>query len=149
MEKKTDSSVLAKPKQVLTQALHAVRGENTQQLIESFTSEMTLVAEGLCDDQSRLRKRVDEVQRESESDRQNLQDAVDMLDRTLNENQKELDRRLSDLGHRLDEIEKKTQKKESYLGKWKIPSGFMPQLILLASIVAGAWVLVTLLNLFH
>ena len=149
MEHKTENSVLAKPRQILTQALHAVRGDNTQQLIESFTSEMTLVAEGLCDDQSRLRKAVEDVQRETESNRQSLKDELDMLDRTLTENQKETERRLQDLGHRLDAIEKSKQKKEHHIGKLKIPEGFMPQLILLTSIVAGAWVLVTLLNLFH
>ena len=30
-----------------------------------------------------------------------------------------------------------------------MPDGFMPQLIVLASIIAGAWVLVTILNLFQ
>ena len=31
-------------------ALKMVKGENTNQLIEQFTAEMTLVAEGLCED---------------------------------------------------------------------------------------------------
>lgn len=148
MEQKNDHSVLAKPKQLLTQALHAVRGDDTQQLVEAFTSEMTLVAEGLCDDQSQLRKNVEDVRRESESNRQNLQDALDMLERTLDENQKEMDRRLTDLGRRMDALEKNGKKKELHIGKWKMPDGFMPQLIVLASIIAGAWVLVTILNLF-
>ena len=111
MEQKNDHSVLAKPKQLLTQALHAVRGDDTQQLVEAFTSEMTLVAEGLCDDQSQLRKNVEDVRRESESNRQNLQDALDMLERTLDENQKEMDRRLTDLGRRMDALEKNGKKK--------------------------------------
>ena len=145
MEQKNDHSVLAKPKQLLTQALHAARGDDTQQ----FTSEMTLVAEGLCDDQSQLRKNVEDVRRESESNRQNLQDALDMLERTLDENQKEMDRRLTDLGRRMDALEKNGKKKELHIGKWKMPDGFMPQLIVLASIIAGAWVLVTILNLFQ
>ena len=37
-------------------ALKMVKGENTTQLIEQFTAEMTLVAEGLCEDQNKLRK---------------------------------------------------------------------------------------------
>ena len=117
--------------------------------MEAFTSEMTLVAEGLCDDQSQLRKNVEDVRRESESNRQNLQDALDMLERTLDENQKEMDRRLTDLGRRMDALEKNGKKKELHIGKWKMPDGFMPQLIVLASIIAGAWVLVTILNLFQ
>ncbi|MBQ6528395.1 MAG: hypothetical protein IJI38_07715 [Clostridia bacterium] len=150
MSENNERSVLSKPKQMLTNALHAVRGDNTQQLIESFTSEMTLVAEGLCDDQSRLRKSVEEVRRESEHDRQGLQDALDMLDRTISENQKEMDRRMMDLGQRLDALEKGLQKKkEHHLGRVRLPGGFMSQLILLVSIVAGSWVLVTILNLFR
>ena len=125
------------------------RGDDTQQLVEAFTSEMTVVAESLCDDQSQLRKNVEDVRRESESNRQNLQDALDMLERTLDENQKEMDRRLTDLGRRMDALEKNGKKKELHIGKWKMPDGFMPQLIVLASIIAGAWVLVTILNLFQ
>ena len=73
----------------------------------------------------------------------------DSLERTLDENQKEMDRRLTDLGRRMDALEKNGKKKELHIGKWKMPDGFMPQLIVLASIIAGAWVLVTILNLFQ
>ena len=42
-------------------ALKLVKGENTAKLIEDFTAEMTLVAEGLCEDQSKLRREVDKM----------------------------------------------------------------------------------------
>ena len=42
-------------------ALKMVKGENTNQLIEQFTAEMTLVAEGLCEDQTKLRREVDDL----------------------------------------------------------------------------------------
>ena len=145
----TEEKSVSRPRQLWDTALKTVKGENTTELVEQFTSEMTLVAEGLCDDQSQLRKNVEDVRRESESNRQNLQDALDMLERTLDENQKEMDRRLTDLGRRMDALEKNGKKKELHIGKWKMPDGFMPQLIVLASIIAGAWVLVTILNLFQ
>ena len=52
-------------------------------------------------------------------------------------------------GEWADALEKNGKKKELHIGKWKMPDGFMPQLIVLASIIAGAWVLVTILNLFQ
>ncbi len=48
------------------QALKAVKGDSTKELVEQFTQEMTLVAEGLCEDQARLRRAVDGVLRETE-----------------------------------------------------------------------------------
>ena len=54
-----EKTITEKPKKLWDGALKMVKGENTTQLIEQFTSEMTLVAEGLCEDQSKLRKEVD------------------------------------------------------------------------------------------
>ena len=56
-----DTSVMAKPKKIWNDALKMVKGEDSTQLIESFTAEMTLVAEGLCEDQNRLRGEVNEM----------------------------------------------------------------------------------------
>ena len=82
-----------------------------------------------------------------------MQDArqahLDLERQELDRRQKEMDRRLTDLGRRMDALEKNGKKKELHIGKWKMPDGFMPQLIVLASIIAGAWVLVTILNLFQ
>ena len=45
---------------------YAVEPAVMERLIEQFTSEMTLVAEGLCEDQSKLRKEVDGMITEEE-----------------------------------------------------------------------------------
>ena len=50
-----ENAIVSKPKKIWNDALKAVKGENTNQLIEQFTAEMTLVAEGLCEDQNKLR----------------------------------------------------------------------------------------------
>ena len=50
-----------KPKKLWDGALKMVRGDNTTQLMENFTAEMTLVAEGLCEDQSTMRRDVDRM----------------------------------------------------------------------------------------
>ena len=147
MSEALDHSLLSRPKQFFAGALRTVRGENTHELVEAFTSEMTLVAEGLCEDQSKLRRCIEDVRRDSEQDRQSLQSSLDLLDRTVFENHQEMEHRLQELGRRVEALER-DRKKARFLGKWKLPEGFMPQLILLASILAGAWVLVTFMRLF-
>ena len=54
-----EKTITEKPKKLWNGALKMVKGENTTQLIEQFTSEMTLVAGGLCEDQSKRRREVD------------------------------------------------------------------------------------------
>jgi len=51
-------SITQKSGKIITDALKKVKGEDVTGLIEDFTSEMTLVAEGLCEDQSKLRSEV-------------------------------------------------------------------------------------------
>lgn len=51
-----DEKMPSKPRQLWSQALRAVKGDQTQTLVEQFTSEMTLVAEGLVEDQAGLHR---------------------------------------------------------------------------------------------
>ena len=69
-----------------------------------------------------------------------------MLDTTLRENQKEIDRRLDELTRRMNALEAKAAKQD---GKLKREKNLISQLTLLAGIIAGAWVIVTVLNLFQ
>ena len=45
-----------------------LKGKDLGQAVEEFTSEMTLVAEGLCEDQARLRRAVDGLIKENRAD---------------------------------------------------------------------------------
>ena len=72
-----------KPKKIWDGALKMVRGENTAQLIENFTAEMTLVAEGLCEDQSTLRKEVDKMMTDEDRRIQSLQARIDETEASL------------------------------------------------------------------
>ena len=58
----------AKPS-LWNQALKVVKGDSMNDMVEQFTQEMTLVAEGLCEDQARLRKAVDGLIREADGQR--------------------------------------------------------------------------------
>ncbi len=135
----------AKPS-LWNQALKVVKGDSTNELVEQFTQEMTLVAEGLCEDQARLRKAVDGLIREAESQRnKSEQDGQEIL-RQLHEQQKETQRRLDELSRRIAALERPAPKQKH--GKFGLGSDMISRLTILAGIVCGAWVLVTLLKLF-
>ena len=138
---------VSKPRQLWNSAVKAVKGGSSEQLIETFTSEMTLVAEGLCEDQQALRKELAQVRETAEKLDQRMANEQEVLDTTLRENQKELDRRLDELTHRIAALEMKASRQEKTPAKTK-EKNWLSQATLLASIIAGAWIIVTVLNLF-
>lgn len=133
---------VSRPMQLWNSALKAVKGDSTQQLVEQFTAEMTLVAEGLCEDQARLRQSVEELRREDDRHGQRLASEVLAIDATLRENQRENDRRLEDMQRRLAALESKANSRRHKERSW------LSQVTLLVGIVCGTWLLVTVLNLF-
>ena len=145
----SEEKTVSKPRSQWNSALKVVKGDDTNQLVEAFTSEMTLVAEGLCEDQARLRKAVDELAAEGDRVSQRTKSEVEALETTIQETQRDLDRRLDELTRRIDAMETREKAaKAAPKKKALMPEGLIPQLTLLVSIVAGAWVLVTILNLF-
>ena len=148
MSEKTElaekTAAAEKPKKIWDGALKMVRGENTTQLIENFTAEMTLVAEGLCEDQSNLRRDVDKMVTEADRRIQALQTQLDAAESSLEEERRAHDRDVTELRNRLASLEKKAILKPV---KEKTPkTGIIRQLTWLVGIAAGAWVIVTLLN---
>ena len=73
------------PKKLWNGALKFVRGDNTADLIENFTAEMTLVAEGLCEDQSNLRGDVDRMITEADRRIQAIQTQLDAAETSLDD----------------------------------------------------------------
>ncbi len=135
----------AKPS-LWNQALRAVKGDSNAELVEQFTQEMTLVAEGLCEDQARLRRAVDGLIRQAESEHDRTARSGEELARQLAEQARETDRRLTELSRRLDEIERRQQEKRT---KKSLLSGdTLGRLTLLAGMICGSAVLITLLKLF-
>lgn len=141
----SEEKTVSKPRQLWDSAVKAVKGGGTEQLIETFTAEMTLVAEGLCEDQTNLRRELAQVRSLAEKLEARADNEQEVLDTTLREHQKETDRRLDELSRRLNALESKASKLE---GKQKREKNLISQLTLLAGIIAGAWVIVTVLNLF-
>lgn len=142
-EEKTQ--VTQMPKKLWNGALKMVKGENTMQLIEQFTAEMTLVAEGLCEDQSRLHQETSRMITEEDQRIAKLESRIEMLENTLDEERAERDRELTETRNRLAAMERKAppeEKKENKPPKRNI----IKDLTVLVAIAAGAWVIVTILN---
>lgn len=122
---------------------NAFGGRNTDlnTVIEEFTSEMTLVAEGLSEDQDRLSKQNDllnaqQTAFEEETLRRFHDLSVDMSE--LNERMDALQEKMN----KMQKLQEKKQKKAEGL------SGLIRQATLLAAIVCGAWIITTLINFF-
>ena len=135
-----------KPKKLWDGALKMVRGDNTSQLIENFTAEMTLVAEGLCEDQSTLRREVDKMITEEDRRIQALQTRVDAAETSLEEERRAHDRDVTELRNRLAVLQKQASHKPA---KEKNRRGnIIRDLTILVAIAAGAWIIVTIINKF-
>lgn len=141
---KDEIELIQKPKRVLSTAIHAVKGENTAKLIEDFTSEMSLIAEGLCEDQAILRKTIEKNETHSDEKFQSQESHINMLEKMLDDERHENDRIVTELRNRLSLLEKqqinikKKEKKKSFT--------VIRGLTILVSIAAGAWIVVTLLQ---
>ena len=145
-EEKTLTAEKTKKPTLWDGALKMVKGENTNQLIEQFTAEMTLVAEGLCEDQTKLRKEVDGLMTQEDQRIQKLQSRIDLLETSLEEERKAHDKDVTELRNRLSPLEKQAAKTPA---KDRKKAGtIIRDLTWLVGIAAGAWIVVTILNVF-
>lgn len=143
-----EKTLTEKPKKLWDGALKLVKGENTTQLIEQFTSEMTLVAEGLCEDQSKLRREVEGMATEGDQRVQKLQAKIDQMETTLDEERASHDRDVTELRNRLASLEKKIPKEAPKEKEKKRAGTIIRDATWLVAIAAGAWVIVTIINKF-
>ncbi len=145
-EEKTLTAEKTKKPTLWDGALKMVKGENTNQLIEQFTAEMTLVAEGLCEDQTKLRREVDGLMTQEDQRIQKLQSRIDLLETSLEEERKAHDKDVTELRNRLSPLEKQAAKTPA---KDRKKAGtIIRDLTWLVGIAAGAWIIVTILNVF-
>lgn len=101
-----ENSLISRPKKLWNDAIRTIKGENTVQLMEDFTSEMTLVAEGLCEDQNKLRGEVNHLLGEEDQRIQRLESRISVTESSLEEQQRENDRIVTELRNRLAVLEK-------------------------------------------
>ncbi len=144
----SEEKELSRPRKLISNALKTVKGENTKELIEQFTAEMTLVAEGVCDDQARLRSQMDALSAEVDRNRQQASGSSEALENSFREMQRDTDQKLDSLVNRVSILERSLKKETKHVRRRLFSGSVLSQLTLLAAIVCGAWVLVTLVNKF-
>ena len=143
-EEKTLATEKPKKTTLWDGALKMVKGENTNQLIEQFTAEMTLVAEGLCEDQTKLRREVDDMTTQEDRRIQKLESRISLLETSLEEERKAHDKDLTELRSRLSPLEKQASKPQAK--EKKKATSVIRDLTWLVGIAAAAWVIVTIIN---
>ncbi len=104
-----ENGLMSKPKKIWNDALKMVKGEDTTQLMETFTAEMTLVAEGLCEDQNQLRNEVNRMMNEEDRRLQKQESRIQELEAALAQQEEDRDRTVKELRNRLAVLEKQEQ----------------------------------------
>lgn len=144
-----DPALKAPPKKDLVQSArdflgNAFGGKNTDlnATVEQFTAEMTLVAEGLSQDQTRLSEQADRLSAQQTLLEEDTRVAIGEVQASLNG----LNKRLDGLEKRMDHLEKQVQdKKLRKVDGW---TGLVRQATWLVGLLAGVWIVTTVLKLF-
>ena len=138
-EEKKD--LIGSAKEFMNGVLSPLKGRDVGQMVEEFTSEMTLVAEGLSEDQKALADRTDKLSAQQTELEESLLGRIHDLDADL----RELQDRIKAAENRISKAEHAQQSKDK---KREGLHGILRQCTVLAAILAGAWVIVTLINFF-
>ena len=128
------------------QALKVVKGDSTTELVEQFTQEMTLVAEGLCEDQARLRKAVEGLIRETEGQKQKSGQDYEELLRQLEESNRVHKQRTDELSRRIAALEKPAPREKK--GLFRMGGDVISRLTVMVGLVCATVLIVTVLKLF-
>ena len=130
--------IMRTAKDFMNGVLSPLKGKDMNQMVEEFTAEMTLVIEGLSEDQEKLARQTDRLDAQQTQLEQRLIDEVHDLNVALDENKKEL----AALKGRLEKIEKQSEK-----GKKGVTAA-LRQATWLVGIAVIGWIVVTVINLF-
>ena len=123
--------------------LSPLKGKDVGQLVEDFTAEMTLVIEGMSEDQSKLAQDTQRLSAQQTELEQHLLDGFHDAETSENELRKES----TSLKNRLDKTEKMLQEKKGK--RTEGLAGVLRQATWLVGIIAVAWIIVTIINLFR
>lgn len=126
--------VVRKSMDVLNGAVQSLRKQNTVELVETFTAEMTLVAEGLSEDQLALEQRVSEL-----SAQQTILEEQQRAQKDASTQE------IRELRARVEALEKKAEKRARQRGT---VTQALRQATWIAAILGLAWVITALLRTF-
>lgn len=122
-------NLIQRSKGVIDQAVSGLKGRDMNTLVDEFTSEMTLVAEGLSEELVVARQELSQL-----SASQTL----------MEDGKRKLEQRIDGLQKRLDALEKQHGKQQQRKGIHAI----LKQVTIIAAIVCAAWVITALLKTF-
>lgn len=136
-------TIVQSAKDFMNGVLSPLKGKDIGQLVEDFTAEMTLVAEGLSEDQHKLSQETERLSAMQTELEQRMLDGFHDTGVTCDETRAEI----KDLRSRLEKIEKQLQdKKELKTKKTDGITGMLRQATWLVAIASGAWIVVTIIN---
>ena len=122
------------------------KNQDLSAMVEEYTNEMTLVAEGLSQDLDKLSQRSDALDARQVEVEEKIYLRMDEIDRE----HKELIKQGEEILARVDALEKAAKKEKEQKAKVSERlTGVLRQATWLAGILAGAWVIVTIINLFN
>ncbi len=122
-------NLIKRSKDMLDTAVSGLKGRDMNLLVDEFTREMTLVAEGLSQDLVAAQQEISQL-----SASQTL----------MEEEKRHLESRLQGLQKRLDALEKQRDRAQQRKGLHAI----LRQVTIIAAIVCGAWIVTALLKAF-
>lgn len=125
--------LIKRSKDLLDTAVNGLKGRDMNALLDEFTQEVTVVAEGLSEDLSIARQELAQ-----------LSAAQTLLEEDRAKDRRETGERLAALEKRLDALEKQREKQAKKTGLSQI----LRQVTVIVAILAGAWVVTTVLRLF-
>ena len=141
-EPRQSKGLVQSAKQFMNGVLSPLKGRDVGQLVEDYTSQMTLVAEGLSEDQEKLTRENEKLAAQQTQLEQQLLDGLHDAGVSADE----LRRQLSALEKRLDKAEKLIQDKK--VNKVEGFTGLLRQATWLAAVIVGGWIVVTIINFF-
>lgn len=129
-------------KDFVTNIFQPLKGKDLGQAVEEFSAEMTLVAEGLSEDQERLSQQTEKLSAQQTILEETMLSRLHDADCALNEMRKEM----KALQKRLEKAEKAVADKK--ISKVNGFTGMLRQATWLVGIVVAGWIAVTLIKAF-
>ncbi len=121
--------IISRSKDMLDTAVSGLKGKDMYALVDTFTSEMTLVAEGLSEDLRHTQRQLALL----EADQTIISEEIPRLEGEIRQLQK-----------RIETLEKRQDKQTAKRGTL---TGLLRQVTIIAAIIAAAWVVTELLKL--
>lgn len=122
------TNLLSKSKDFLQGAFDSISGKELPRLVEDFTRDMVIIAEGLFQDQEALRNTLNIQAQEQDQLAQSL---------------REMGKRINELSKKVDTLNQRSQKRlKGETGLARI----LRQATWLAFVIGGSWIIVTLIQ---